>query len=1205
MAVEPTFSESLAGRNKRETAEPKRKPRSVISFPRLLCSSRSLKSRPPAKSRFRCLRIDPSGSSGGSSPEKSSPVQMPGASPHFMKGTACYDAKKESFQGGIECDDVESVDSSISVKHESKTKNLKGVRKGIKSFGSTRSFRRGRSRIMKPTANHSPCSVETSEDSSLNQMKAASCSERRKGHFLRASTRGSESSFDSSDQSSQSNLASSSSAKSFQTLMRSSSLRSLRVSFKSRRRSVKVLPEAKAVDTATCSSTIKNSKFPEKVELLPGQAESERISVHRVCSYHHCSLNGHSHDSPSIPPKRVHPRRRWSTSGKSTKLSTKELIPIDGKLGVGTSQISSGVDPLMHKKSSPEPTVSVTEDSSVRENSQSYADLVEIIFGETSFPEKNYQETLNQMGKTANWCCSCNSSKANVDSEEFRENQEEISEPDKGLIVKPTPAGELESKNLPQVVDSEAKSSSLKTPTPQDNKEKQLSMWNLIQHHMVSGLAAGSNNKPLNGSDEANHADDSNKLPAAPESSRAYADVAAAAGQDGENQEIEVRKLFAIKLVREAIEKILLPEVPDQSSDDQSITSETTPDQEILERSKENASAQENYMDADTNQDLATALPGSKESESSVITDSNGSQGEVKTRREVAMKSERKAPKHWSNLKKWILLQRFIKELEKVKKISPRKPRQLPLENDPEAEKVHLRPQVVDEKRRTEEWMLDYALRQAVSQLAPTQRRKVELLVRAFETVVPPQGGNNIEVTLPKFKSNSEEHLQMTTKENKFSSEENETIHPVSGWSDERCKTEELDASSGIVPSLAHQFDGESPTVPGKQNKKAADAESVAVQGSHEGADLNSNSESPTSASIKSTKSRELDAQDGNSFTNPSILGDGSEKLQSTKNILEETERKPEHQPEVCGGNSLIESMSAWKGDNNGGGTKHLEKRKYISMWHMISQHVLTGVVSKAGTELLDGADDEVEDAITVEETKTHRSCQELPKPHDHTDAICENVDAGHQRRNFSRDDAIKLVREVVNEILVTQVQDDSSDTQSVTSDTLPEQELPVTSQIGDGEHNGLALSEENLKECNKSEGTVTMEKEGSTTINDSIIKEHEKREVTLAKAKPGLTKSKNWSKLKKLLLLKRSIMALESARKLKFPPRIDLPQTPSPEPEKVDLRPQMVDERKKAEQWMLDYAVQNMVTKLTPARKRRVAMLVEAFEAVVPLPEV
>lgn len=481
-----------------------------------------------------------------------------------------------SCQGGIEFDDMESVDSSIPSNHDSKVKNLKGVRKAIKSFGSTRSFRRGRSRIMKPTAIQSPCCVDTS-DSSPNHMKVASCCEGKKGHF-RASPRCSESSFDSSDQSSQSNMASSS-VKSFQTLMRSSSLRSLRVSFKSRKRSVKLSP----VDTATCSSTIKNSKFPEKVELLPGQAESERISVYRVCSYHHCSLNGHSHDSSSTPPKRVQARRRWSTSKKITKprneyTATKELIP---------------VEPLMHKGSSPEAAISVTDDSSVRENSQSYAgisggcvdaDLVEIIFGETSFPEKNYQETLYQIGKTANWCCSCNSSKANVDSEEFRENKEEMdskSEPD-SLPVKSTPAGELDSKNLPQVVDSEAKSSPLK----EANKEKPLSMWNLIHHNMVSCLAAGSNNKPSNGSDEANHVDDSNKLPAAPDS--CDADVATADQDGGENQEIEVRKLFAIKLVREAIEKILLPEVPDQSSDDQSITSEANAEQEILENNKDN-----------------------------------------------------------------------------------------------------------------------------------------------------------------------------------------------------------------------------------------------------------------------------------------------------------------------------------------------------------------------------------------------------------------------------------------------------------------------------------------------------------------------------------------------------------------------------------------------------------------------------------------
>lgn len=60
------------------------------------------------------------------------------------------------------------------------------------------------------------------------------------------------------------------------------------------------------------------------------------------------------------------------------------------------------------------------------------------------------------------------------------------------------------------------------------------------------------------------------------------------------------------------------------------------------------------------------------------------------------------------------------------------------METDPSAEKVSLRRQTVDEKKRAEEWMLDYALQQVVSQLAPTQRRKVALLVKAFETVVPP-----------------------------------------------------------------------------------------------------------------------------------------------------------------------------------------------------------------------------------------------------------------------------------------------------------------------------------------------------------------------------------------------------------------------------------------------------------------------------------
>lgn len=64
------------------------------------------------------------------------------------------------------------------------------------------------------------------------------------------------------------------------------------------------------------------------------------------------------------------------------------------------------------------------------------------------------------------------------------------------------------------------------------------------------------------------------------------------------------------------------------------------------------------------------------------------------------------------------------------------------------------------------------------------------------------------------------------------------------------------------------------------------------------------------------------------------------------------------------------------------------------------------------------------------------------------------------------------------------------------------------------------------------------------------------------------------------------------------------LPLVPGPEAEKVDLRHQMMDEKKNAEEWMLDFAIQQAVTKLAPARKKKVALLVEAFEKVMPVPK-
>ncbi|XP_073278074.1 uncharacterized protein [Primulina huaijiensis] len=80
---------------------------------------------------------------------------------------------------------------------------------------------------------------------------------------------------------------------------------------------------------------------------------------------------------------------------------------------------------------------------------------------------------------------------------------------------------------------------------------------------------------------------------------------------------------------------------------------------------------------------------------------------------------------------------RSIEESDEEGHFNPREPNFLPLEPKPEAEKVDLRHQELDEKKNAEEWMVDYALRQTVTKLSPSRKKKVELLVEAFEKVMP------------------------------------------------------------------------------------------------------------------------------------------------------------------------------------------------------------------------------------------------------------------------------------------------------------------------------------------------------------------------------------------------------------------------------------------------------------------------------------
>ncbi|CAN1334627.1 Calmodulin binding protein PICBP [Linum perenne] len=85
------------------------------------------------------------------------------------------------------------------------------------------------------------------------------------------------------------------------------------------------------------------------------------------------------------------------------------------------------------------------------------------------------------------------------------------------------------------------------------------------------------------------------------------------------------------------------------------------------------------------------------------------------------------------------------------KEFSPKNPNFLPLVDEAEGVKVDLKHQMMDERRNSEEWMIDPSLQQTVTKLATARKRKVALLVEAFETVSPPLTKFEPPITHPLF----------------------------------------------------------------------------------------------------------------------------------------------------------------------------------------------------------------------------------------------------------------------------------------------------------------------------------------------------------------------------------------------------------------------------------------------------------------------
>jgi ribosomal protein S18 len=580
-------------------------------------------------------------------------------------------------------------------------------------------------------------------------------------------------------------------------------------------------------------------------------------------------------------------------------------------------------------------------------------------------------------------------------------------------------------------------------------------------------------------------------------------------------------KKNVIELVQKAFDEILLPEAEDLSSDDHSKSRSYGSEDVLLEKSE--------GKEEERNTTTFTESP--KES----------------------LKMENK-PKSWSYLKKVVLLKRFVNALDKVRNINPRRPSQLPSDPNFEAGKVFLNRQTAEERKKSEEWMLDYALQKVISKLAPAQRQRVRLLIEAFETIRPFQDAEK----------GPRSSVTVESKENPVQSLDAASNHRKEEITDERDSVYLAKSLLGKVScsnDSTMKFSDKSSDNPMHELcNPIKPVETVSSCHEEVPEDLVSdlNAENP---SIKSDNSEQF------SLTRSLILNGLVRSLKANlvvpeapSNQLEESTKgrqdmieKDQLETSEASTSAVVESET------------QAEKQGNTGLWFMVYKHMVSDMTennSKTLTDVADEKESKYEGSITRENSVSDESTPVTNQQDMHLkDRVLEDREV-----ELRQNEAIKMVEEAIDSIL--------PDRQPLTDNNT----IDRTERMYSG---GLNQKEEKMESGN---GIAVEQKE------ESVSKEGNK---------PSQKLSRNWSNLRKVVLLKRFIKALEKVRK--FNPRGPryLPLEADSEDEKVQLRHQDMAERKGTEEWMLDYALRQVVSKLTPARKRKVELLVEAFETV------
>ncbi|KAJ6408318.1 hypothetical protein OIU84_011601 [Salix udensis] len=1124
--------------------------------------------------------------------------QHSGRSPNYMRTTTSSNAKKENLQKS-----ARTLARRSSFKPEKSLTRLSSMkfRRPLMSKSSGGTDQKKKMKKSRPVklADRSSIAFASDADASVDYLEAKNCSDGRNDHFQASPHLESTSISNNEDRkkssNSKQNLASSGN-NSMRIMTRTSTLRPVRIFTKvvSIRTKRSQIPDS-STQKNTCSSAIKDSKFPNHLELQPGGSESEGNSI----------------------VKKVGPLERARHSGISKKGTQTSQSAYCGDLAVTeTAHDKMAVSSSFGRKAGQR----AESKSAHGGDDRDYRNVTSVTENQTLPEEADEGDSqLNTAKAKASTSVADERLNKPLNLNRFVEHIEIDNMVSSASIGKPSQeeSAANEEKNQDAVqdywflgADSEhdyTVDTGHKNP---GDKQKHMGLWNLIYQHMASGVAAEDGTRShLNKAKEEEEEEEENTLPGTNKSG-SFQDFSSSDhsidedNHDEHSWKIQQYQRDAIKLVQEAFERIL-SEIPDHPADDVSATSDTTSDKELAE----NNHGEYRQLNISTSYDSGRDSMVQEPEEMRLQAD-NAFQKE-KAESSVESKSNQQTPTRWSNLRKILILKRFVKAFEKVRNFSPRKPRYLHVEADPEAEKVHLRHQTMGERKNSEEWMLDHALQQVISTLAPAQKRKLETRTVASDCKVSREGKETIfGITLRKtssletrFKHNQDqasdfykvdELIRGSCSELKEASFKNGCIHLASSPSSSKSTAAEL-KNEFVAFNLGN----------GETNSSLKDNEPDFV--SHclvEDTDSKScDNPLPKSADALRTSSEERvingetlqeDAKEA-STVSASELHDRDFGLNSQKSdinnknngtfsvpLKESSEAAGQEDKLLQGSTQLDETEPCCRTD-----AAH-EKHKHMKFWLLIYKQMVSG-----NATLLEGADNE-------EQGNGGNKLVEMNK--------LDNDDVGNQEIKLQQIEAIRLVEEAIDQIPLPEFQEDSPDDQSLACNIIQDQDQEHTEKkAGEGEEPFISSSFESTNESfgetgrTKVEESTTLYQQKQQLNSDNIGAQEKANPAPPAGNKPNMA-MQNWSNLKKVILLKRFVKALEKVKKINPREPQFLPLDPASEAGKVCLRHQATYDRKNADEWMLDYTLQQVVAKLTPARKRKVSLLVEAFEAVTPI---